>query len=239
MLTGEGLTLAAGAAPFGLAVRAGEILGLAGLEGQGQDACAKVLAGLAPPASGSVLRADGGALLRRADFTGAGIAYVPRERKREGIFAPLSIADNFAVSTLSRYLRMGLLSDRALAAGRARHLDRLKVKFGRLADPVSTLSGGNQQKVIIARALALEPRVLVLNDPTRGVDQATKQDIYSLLRTLAASGAAVVLLSTEIEELLALADRVAVFRGATLSSLHDGDGLDRSRLIAAMFGEAR
>jgi ABC-type sugar transport system ATPase subunit len=125
-----------------------------------------------------------------------------------------------------------------MQAARARHLDPLRVKFGRLGDPIATLSGGNQQKVVIARNLALEPRVLVLNDPTRGVDLATKQDIYALLRDLAEKGAAIVLLSTELEELLALADRIAVFRDHGLFALLDRRAADRERVIAAMFGQA-
>jgi ABC-type sugar transport system ATPase subunit len=231
------LVLKADAEPIDLTVRAGEILGLAGLEGQGQDPFARTLGGLLP-AHGAIRLAGGRALGARSDFSRAGIAYVPRDRKREGIFAPLSIQDNFAVSTLRRLARMGLLDSGRMQAARTRHLDPLRVKFGRLGDPIATLSGGNQQKVVIARNLALEPRVLVLNDPTRGVDLATKQDIYALLRDLAEKGAAIVLLSTELEELLALADRIAVFRDHALFALLDRRAADREGVIAAMFGQA-
>jgi ABC-type sugar transport system ATPase subunit len=232
------VALAAEAAPFDLAVRKGEILGLAGLEGHGADLFAQVLGGVRVPLSGEICSEPGGAIRGQAEFVSNGISYVPRDRKLEGIFAPLSIADNFSISTLSRYTRLGLLDEGRAAAVRTPLFERLGVKYGALRNAITSLSGGNQQKVILARTLAQTPGVLVLNDPTRGVDLATKQDIYSLLLEQAAAGVSVVIHSTEIEELLALCHRVAVFHDSTLHGVLDRGRLTRDVLIAALFGRA-
>jgi ABC-type sugar transport system ATPase subunit/ribose/xylose/arabinose/galactoside ABC-type transport system permease subunit len=203
----------------GLTLRAGEIVGLAGLEGQGQDEYLRSL------------RAASG-----QDGTQVRVAYVARDRREESIFPPLSVRENFTAATLAADARGGLISARAAAARFAGYAARLKIRLGRDTDPITTLSGGNQQKVVIARALASEPRVLLLNDPTRGVDIGAKRDIYALLRELATSGIAIVMLSTEVDEHLELMDRVLVFRdGATAAEL-DGAGLTRAAIVGEFFG---
>lgn len=235
-LVARNATLAAAARAFDLNVQSGEILGLAGLEGHGADLFAQILGGVRTPLSGNIETGDGSKLRGQNEFVHHGIAYVPRDRKREGIFAPLSIADNFAMATLDQHARFGLLDDKRIAAARGPLFERLSVRFGDLSHAITSLSGGNQQKVILARMLALQPKVLVLNDPTRGVDLATKQDIYSLLAEQAAAGISVVIHSTEVEELLALCQRVAVFHDGTLFSVLDSDNLTREALIAGLFG---
>lgn len=238
VLAAQRLRLAAGAPEFELDIRAGEILGLAGLEGHGADLFAQIAAGVRAPLWGNMVAEGGASLAGQAEFVRHGIVYVPRDRKREGIFAPLSIADNFAMATLTRHRRFGLLGDARIAKSREPLFARLGVKFGRLDDAITSLSGGNQQKVILARMLALGPRVLVLNDPTRGVDLATKQDIYALLAEQASAGVAVVIHSTEIEELLALCQRVAIFHHHGLFVTLGGAALTREALIAGLFGRA-
>jgi len=237
-LIASGTTLAVHARPFDLAVRTGEILGLAGLEGHGADLFAQILGGMRRPLAGAILDETGKAVRGQAEFVDHAVAYVPRDRKLEGIFAPLSIADNFSISTIDRYTRFGLIDEARVAAERAPLFARLGVKFGALGHAITSLSGGNQQKVILARTLAQKPRVLVLNDPTRGVDLATKQDIYALLLEQAAAGISVVIHSTEIEELLGLCHRVAIFHDATLHGVLDRDSLKRETLIAGLFGRA-
>ncbi|HLN08021.1 MAG TPA: ATP-binding cassette domain-containing protein [Xanthobacteraceae bacterium] len=223
--------------PFGLEIRSGEVLGLAGLAGHGADFFAQILGGVRAPLDGHI-EADGQVLSNTGAFVRHGIAYVPRDRKTEGIFAPLSIADNFSMSTLHRYTRFGLLDEGRITASRQPLFARLGVKFGRLGDAMTSLSGGNQQKVILARTLARQPKVLVLNDPTRGVDLATKQDIYSLLAEQAQANVAVVIHSTEIEQLLVLCQRVAIFHHGTLFAVLDRQALSRDALIAGLFGRA-
>jgi ABC-type sugar transport system ATPase subunit/ribose/xylose/arabinose/galactoside ABC-type transport system permease subunit len=199
----------------GLELRAGEIVGLAGLEGQGQD---EYLKALRPAAAGNR------------------IAYVARDRREESIFPPLSIRENFTAATLPLDTRAGLISARRATARFAPYIDRLKIRLGRDHDAITTLSGGNQQKVVIARALASGPRVLLLNDPTRGVDIGAKRDIYALLRELATTGLAIVMLSTEVDEHLELMDRVLVFRdGGPAAELRSGE-LNRAAIVGEFFG---
>ena len=195
----------------GLNLRVGEIVGLAGLEGQGQD---------------DYLRS----------LRGAGTAYVARDRREESIFPPLSVRENFTAATLRTDTRAGLISARRGAARLAGYVDALKIRLGRDTDAITTLSGGNQQKVVIARALASDPRVLLLNDPTRGVDIGAKRDIYALLRQLAADGMAVVMLSTEVDEHLELMDRVLVFRDGRPAAELRREDLSRSSIVGEFFG---
>ena len=133
--------------------------------------------------------------------------------------------------------RFGLLSHAARRARLARYRESLGVRMGKPTDPITTLSGGNQQKVIIARWLAREPRILLLNDPTRGIDLGAKRDIYALLDKLAASGVAVVMLSTEVDEHVELMDRVLVFREGTVGAVMERAELSRAALVSAFFGQ--
>jgi ABC-type sugar transport system ATPase subunit/ribose/xylose/arabinose/galactoside ABC-type transport system permease subunit len=212
----------------GLTLRAGEIVGLAGLEGQGQDEYLRSLRFATGPAAAPAVR----------------VAYVARDRREESIFPPLSIRENFTAATLAADARGGLISARRAAARFAGYAGRLTIRLGRDHDAITTLSGGNQQKVVIARALASDPRVLLLNDPTRGVDIGAKRDIYALLRDLAASGLAIVMLSTEVDEHLELMDRVLVFRdGHPAAELARGGpggaGLSRAAIVGEFFGPAQ
>ena len=159
-----------------------------------------------------------------------------RDRREESIFPPLSIRENFTAATLREDTRAGLISARRGAARLARYVDALKIRLGRDTDAITTLSGGNQQKVVIARALASEPRVLLLNDPTRGVDIGAKRDIYALLRELAADGMAIVMLSTEVDEHLELMDRVLVFRDGRPAAELPRQDLSRSSIVGEFFG---
>ena len=159
------------------------------------------------------------------------------ERKTEALFGPLSILDNFALPTISVDRRVGLIRN---AETRRRFLalaKRLGIRYTDPAFAVSTLNGGNQQKVVMARWLAASPGVLLLNDPTRGVDAHTKQDLYTLLQTLTGRGVAVVMISSEVDEHLALMDRVVVLRDQEVFCELTHSGLSRSAIIAAYFGK--
>jgi len=160
----------------GLNLRSGEIVGLAGLEGQGQDEYLQALR------SGGAAEAPGGPAVR--------IEYVARDRRDESIFPPLSVRENFTAATLRQDVRGLLISARRASARFEPYRKRLRIRLGRDRDPITTLSGGNQQKVVIARALAADPQVLLLNDPTRGIDIGAKRDIYALLRELTAPAGA-------------------------------------------------
>ena len=167
---------------------------------------------------------------------GAGVVYVPRDRRGEAIFPALSIAENFALPTLVRDRRAGLLRGRPGARRLVPYIEQLGIRLASSRQPITALSGGNQQKVVVARWLAAEPRVLLLNDPTRGVDLNAKRDLYRLLERLAADGVAVVMLSSEVDEHVELMDRVLVFREGTVATELPRDQLTRAGLVAAFFG---
>ena len=238
----SGLALRRGRAPFEDHIEPGEIVGLAGLDGHGQEDYLEALAGLFVPSAGSVSawRADGRRVLIRKfrQAVDEGIAYLPRDRRRTGIFPSLSILDNFAIATAGRDRVGGLIALRRRRVRYEQFRRQLAIVAPRPDQPITTLSGGNQQKVLLARQLALDPVVLLLNDPTRGVDVATRRTIYDVVRDLASGGTTVVVLSSEIEEILVLCDRVLVFRDHTVGARLAGDAMRSETIIAAMFGRA-
>jgi ABC-type sugar transport system ATPase subunit len=240
VLQAQRIRLAPDTPTIDFSLSAGEIVGLAGLEGHGQDGFLTTLWHGA--ADGEVVRCDDDrtTVIRSAgQAADLGVVYVPRDRRAESIFPTLSIRDNFAAATLADDRRHGLLlrsrTDRRLA----RYRDQLAITLGSVGLPITTLSGGNQQKIVMARWLAADPAVLLLNDPTRGVDLNAKRDLYTLLRELAANGVAVVMLSTEVDELIELMDRVLVFREGSVFAELGRDELSRERLVASFFGSER
>jgi ABC-type sugar transport system ATPase subunit len=229
--------------PFDLEIFAGEVTGFAGLEGHGQAELLEVLAGRRQAARGEVEVAtpDG---FRPIDSyrkaVRAGVVYVPRDRKTQGIFPTLSVLDNVGIATEAQRSKLGF-SRRSRARRELEPLTRaLAVRAASLRVVISSLSGGNQQKVLLARWLATRPKVILLDDPTRGVDLKTKQDLYAILRDQADAGSAVVLVSTELEELTSLCDRVIVIHrfscSADLRPGSDGSRISRQAVLAAMFG---
>lgn len=223
------------AQPIDFDLHAGELVGLAGLEGQGQEAFLAALNGL-PTAGGEVWR-SGQRITSPAGAVAAGVVHVPRDRRGQALFAPLSIVENFAIPTLNRDRRGGLVSGRASARRLEGFRQRLGIRMGSAREPITTLSGGNQQKVIVARWLAAEPEVLLLNDPTRGVDLNAKRDLYRLLEEMAGEGLAVVMLSSELDEHVELMDRVLVFRNGERAAELGREALSRAALVRAFFAE--
>jgi ribose transport system ATP-binding protein len=193
------------------------------------------------PASGEVLVGRADAPTRIESFRQAvreGIAYLPRDRRATGIFPALSILDNFSIATIGRDVRGGLISNRSRRERYRKFHDQLSIVAPDAQAPITALSGGNQQKVLLARWLAHDPRFLLLNDPTRGVDIATRHTLYGVFRQLAGEGVALVVLSSEIEEIVTLCHRVLVFREDELFATISGEALDSDRVIAAMFGRS-
>ena len=236
-LVTDALRLAPAGAAITERIGGGEILGLAGLDGHGQERFLQTLAGLVPAASGTVTL-DGSRIDGFRQAVAAGVAYLPRDRRATGIFPTQSVLDNFAISTVGRDTRFGLISTAARRRRYAYWRDKLSIVAPRPDAPVTTLSGGNQQKVLLARALALDPSVLLLNDPTRGVDVATRRVLYGVFRDLAAAGMALVILSSEIEEIVVLCHRVIVFREQEVAAAFAGAAMTTDAVIAAMFGRA-
>ena len=237
-LSARGLLLRADGRPVGVDIHAGELVGVAGLEGHGQDQFLDALRG-AGAIAGEIVRHEGdrkAALRSPVHAAQHGIVYVPRER-RQSLFGWMSIRENFAMPTLRRDSWHGFLRMRATRRRLREYVERLSIVLGDQGDAITTLSGGNQQKVVIGRWLAAEPRVLLLNDPTRGIDVGAKRDLYALLTRLAEEGLAVVMLSTELDEHVELMDRVLVFREHELFREIGRASLSRQALVSAFFGE--
>lgn len=214
-------------------VRHGEIFGIAGLVGSGRTQLAETLFGLTPPDEGDVL-VDGQPvqLLSPADGIRAGVGYLPEDRRRHGIVMEMSVAANTSLASLGRVSRLGLLDRGAERRTAQRYVDQFRIKAPSVQAEVSTLSGGNQQKVALARWLATEPSVLVLDEPTQGVDVGAKGEIHALMRQLAARGIAIVMISSELPEILGMCDRIAVMRAGTIRAILDRSEATQSRLLA-------
>lgn len=227
-----------GAAAFDFDLKAGQIVGVTGLDGQGHHEFLLSLAGVQPATAGTVEMGDK-LLGTLADAENLGVAYVSGDRKREGIFPDLSIFENLAMGIYRQHTgRLGIINRSHIGSTFRAEVDRLRIKCGRISNKITSLSGGNQQKVLIGRAFARKPRVIVLNDPARGVDLGTKRDLYLELRRFTEAGGAVVYLSSEIEEFLGFADRVDVFVANTLFRSLSGAQITEEHILAAMFGQA-
>jgi ABC-type sugar transport system ATPase subunit len=198
-----------------LDIRQGEILGVAGLKGGGGEALLETLVGERPVDRGD-LEFDGRRFAPRspADAWRAGVAYVPGDRTGEGLVTDFSVQDNLV---MARPPRRGPFFDRAAARALARSLvARLGIKVGALDDPCKSLSGGNLQKVVLGKCIAHRPRLLLLNNPTRGVDIGARVEIYRTIRELADDGLAVVVVSDDLPELIGLSERLVVMRGGRI-----------------------
>lgn len=220
-------------------VRRGEILGLAGLVGAGRTETARLIFGLAPCDRGTI-EIDGRPITIRspADAVAAGIAYVPEDRRRHGVIPEMSVADNTTLAVLRRVAAHGWLDRRREDALAEAYVERLGVKTPSVATPVGSLSGGNQQKVALARWLATDPKVLVLDEPTQGIDVGAKAEIHRLMGDLAARGLAIVMISSELPEILGMSDRIAVMHAGRIAAVVDRDGATQESLLALALGEA-
>jgi rhamnose transport system ATP-binding protein len=232
----RGLTRAGEFGPVDLQIRCGEVVGMAGLIGSGRSEFAQAAVGLRKADAGSVQVAGATCQLRSVrEAVRLGVAYVPEERQAQGLFPPLSSKENVSMGALGRIQAWGLVSPRKEASYVEQALARLQVK-GQVQAPVSTLSGGNQQKVLLGRWLALRPRVLILDEPTRGIDVGTRFEIYRIIDQLTEAGVAIMLISSDIQELLALSDRVAVMRAGRLVAEFTGDDLTEMNIGTAALG---
>ncbi|MFI0113044.1 sugar ABC transporter ATP-binding protein [Streptomyces globisporus] len=214
---------------------AGEVLGLGGLLGSGRSETAKALTG-ALPLDGGEITVDGKRIGRPTPAAAirAGISMLPEDRKAEGIVPGLSVRENIVLAAMPRLSKAGIVS----RAKQDRIVDifmkRLRIKASSPEQKVGELSGGNQQKVLLARWLCLEPKVLLLDEPTRGIDVGAKAEVQSLIDELAREGLAVLLISSDIEELIEGADRIVVLRGGAVAGELAGDEVDESRLLEVL-----
>lgn len=215
---------------------AGEVLGISGLMGAGRSELARILFGLDPHTSGEIRIADRLLAGTPRNRIRSGLAFLTEDRRQEGLCMEASIADNMALVTLGQHGRTPLrwldVTGIRTAIGRMREAVRLSPK-ARDSQPVRTLSGGNQQKVVLGKWLLAEPKVLILDEPTRGIDVGAKFEIYQLIHQLADRGAGVVVISSEIEELIGICDRILVMRQGEISGEFAHEEFDRERILQA------
>ncbi|HQF90730.1 MAG TPA: sugar ABC transporter ATP-binding protein [Synergistaceae bacterium] len=220
-------------------LREGEIVGVAGLVGSGRTETARCLVGL-DPVDGGEVNLVGGALALRGprETLDRGMVLVPEDRKRQGLFLNRSIRDNATVMELLHGLRRGPFVDREKRDEAARrHVRNFSVKCRDIFDPVFALSGGNQQKVAIAKGLAVAPRVLILDEPTRGVDVGARAEIHEIMNDLVHRGMGILMISSDLPEVLGMSDRVLVFRhGGIAASFDRGDATGEKVMLAAAGG---
>jgi rhamnose transport system ATP-binding protein len=223
-----------------LSLRAGEIVGLFGLVHSGRTELARILFGITPADSGELIL--GGKAVRVDSPRAAsalGIAYVPEDRRQHGIVAAMPVAANCTLAVLDTLRRRGLLLDFAREASIAQsYVERLRVKTASLEAEAGTLSGGNQQKVALARSLATGPRVLILDEPTQGVDVGAKAEIHGLIADLAARGLAVLMISSEVPEILGMSDRIAVMCEGTVTGTIERKDATPDRLLSMALGRS-
>jgi L-arabinose transport system ATP-binding protein len=221
---------------IGFEVRAGEIVALAGLIGAGRSELVRALVGAEPVTAGTVEFLGRQRRFRSPrDAVRAGIGLAPEERKAEALFLQRSVRENTATAIYDRIRRFRVVDRKAERATVATYLDRLRVRTAGMEAPVSSLSGGNQQKVVLARWLARNPALLILDEPTRGVDVGAKSEIYAIVHELAAAGIAVLMVSSELPEVLGLADRIIVMQhGRITGELPRAEATEEGVLALAM-----
>ncbi|WP_345376541.1 sugar ABC transporter ATP-binding protein [Frondihabitans cladoniiphilus] len=222
VLSVEGLSRAGVFSDISFEVRAGEIVGLAGLVGAGRTEVARAVFGVDRYDTGSVTMA--GTPLRAHSPKAAieaGMAFVPEDRRKQGLVMDLSVTKNTALTLRHQLARFGLISGRAERSAAEDWSKRLQVKTGSQSLAVSTLSGGNQQKVVLAKWLATKPKFLIVDEPTRGIDVGTKSEVHRLISELAGQGIAVLMISSELPEVMGMADRILVMHEGTISGRFD------------------
>jgi rhamnose transport system ATP-binding protein len=219
-------------------VHSGEIVALAGLVGAGRSEVIRAVFGVDRYDSGEVL-VDGRPLHRGSASAaiGAGLALVPEDRRQQGLIMELSVERNATLPRRWSLASLGLLFGGSERRAARDWSQRLQVKAARLGDPVSTLSGGNQQKVVLAKWLATQPRVLIVDEPTRGIDVGTKAEVHRLLSTLAGEGVAVLMVSSELPEVLGMADRVLVMHEGRLAADIPRHQADEESVMLAATGQ--
>ncbi len=219
-----------------LVLRRGEIVGLSGLVGAGRTEVAQCIFGIRSPESGEIrIDAEDVQIHSPQAAMKRGIFYVPEERRSQGLILPFSIKNNITLSILDRISRFGFVprTERQTAD---RFAKELSIRGAKISDPVSRLSGGNQQKVVLAKSLAREPSILLLDEPTRGIDVGAKSEIYRLIDTLAKEGKAILLISSELEEVLSMSDRIVVMREGRITGEFERSEANQEKVMTAATG---
>jgi rhamnose transport system ATP-binding protein len=228
---------ASGIHEVNLSVRAGEIVGLAGLVGGGRTELARTIFGLTPADHGEILlRGTPATITSAGQAIKCGIAYVPEGRRRHGVILDLPISANITLASLDRFSHLTSMDFRGEKEAAADYARRLGIKTPAIYAPVTTLSGGNQQKVALSRWLLTKPSVLILDEPTQGIDVGAKAEVHALMSELAAQGVAILMISSELPEILGMSDRIAVMHGGTIVSTLDRAEASQEKILALALG---
>ncbi len=221
-----------------LTVSAGEIVGLSGLVGAGRSELARTIFGLTPCDRGEIrVRGQAVRINSPADAIRNGIAYVPEDRRRHGVVLEMPVSENVTLAALDNLSRFGALDFRRERELAAAYTKRLGVKTASIRSLVSTLSGGNQQKVALSRWLLTKPTLLILDEPTQGIDVGAKSEIHELMTELATQGVAILMISSELPEILGMSDRIAVMHGGTIVGVLDRSEATPERVLARALGQ--
>jgi len=237
----EGISLGQKLRDISFSVRSGEILGLAGLMGAGRTEVAKVLFGVTPATQGKIFIDGKEATIRKPiDAIGAGIALVTEDRKHEGLILSLSIRENLSLPNLAKLSVSGFMKRSKESVLSEETIEKLHIRTPHAEQVVGALSGGNQQKVVIGKWLATKPKILILDEPTRGVDIGAKKEIYDLMNQLAKEGVAILMISSELPEVLGMSDRIIVMHeGRVTAELSREEATQERIMHAATGGENR
>ena len=229
---------AAGIRNVSMSVRRGEIIGLAGLVGSGRTQLAETIFGLTPADSGEI-RLQGAAVRISSPRTAIeqGIGYVPEDRRQHGVVLEMPVYANTSLASLDRVSRFGWLRYGEEASLAESYIGKLRIKTASPRLEAAALSGGNQQKLALARWLAIGPKVLILDEPTQGVDIASKSEIHSLMMDLAEQGMAIMMISSEMSEIIGMSDRVAVMRGGALAGILSRDEATQQKILSLALGQ--
>src|SRR6266542_239934 len=218
-------------------VRRGEILGIAGRVGSGRTQLAETIFGLTPADAGEIIvKGTAVRIESPSQAIALGIGYVPEDRRQHGIVLEMSIAANASAASLAAVSRGGLIDRAAEDTMAGRYAERFRIKAPSVAVEVGSLSGGNQQKVALARWLSTSPAVLILDEPTQGVDVGSKAEIHALMQELAADGMAIVMISSELPEILGMSDRIAVMHAGTIRRVFARGEADAAKILAVALG---
>jgi rhamnose transport system ATP-binding protein len=222
-----------------ISVRSGEILGLAGLVGAGRTELARVLFGLTPASAGSIILNGKRVRIRSPKrAVSLGIAYVPEDRRRHGVILEMPVSANTTLAILSQISRLGLIKRGEERELSTTFVQRMGTKTASINSPVGTLSGGNQQKVALSRWLATKPKVLILDEPTQGVDVGAKSEIHRLMGELALRGIAIIMISSELPEILGMSDRIAVMHAGKVTGTLDRAEATPQRVLELALGQS-
>jgi rhamnose transport system ATP-binding protein len=227
---------AAGVRNVSFSVRQGEILGFAGLVGSGRTELARTVFGLTPADAGITVFTKPLRITSPADAIAAGIAYLPEDRRQHGVILEMPIAQNISMADLAGVSRNGLIDHAREDRRAAQYRKDLSIKAPDIQAGAGNLSGGNQQKVALARWLATRPRIIILDEPTQGVDVGSKSEIHELIMELAERGMAVILISSELPEVLGMSDRIAVFHSGAIAGFLSREEATQEKIMSLAFG---